>query len=86
MTGTVPLRVMVLDAWDAVTLDLPLSTSLADLKREALARARVRGDPDQYLVKFRGAVLDDERRSLQEAGVPANAPLIVLFRRRRPVR
>ena len=86
MTGTVPLRVMVLDAWDAVTLDLPLSTSLGDLKREALARARVLGDPDQYLVKFRGAVLDDERRSLQEAGVPANAPLIVLSRRRRPVR
>lgn len=86
MTGTVPLRVMVLDAWDAVTLDLPLSTSLGDLKRVALARARVRGDPDQYLVKFRGAVLDDERRSLQEAGVPANAPLIVLSRRRRPVR
>ncbi len=86
MTGTVPLRVMVLDAWDAVTLDLPLSTSLGDLKREALARARVRGDPDAYLVKFRGAELDDERRSLQEAGVPANAPLIVLPRRRRPVR
>ncbi|HEX9053971.1 MAG TPA: hypothetical protein VF830_03630 [Gemmatimonadales bacterium] len=86
MTGTVPLRVMVLDAWDAVTLDLPLSTSLGDLKREALARARVRGDPDAYLVKFRGAELDDERRSLQEAGVPANAPLIVLSRRRRPVR
>ena len=86
MTGTVPLRVMVLDAWDAVTLDVPLSTSLADLKREALARARVRGDPDQYLVKFRGAVLDDERGSLQDAGVPANAPLIGLSRRRRPVR
>lgn len=86
MTDTVPLRVMVLDAWDAVTLDLPLSTSLGDLKREALARARVRGDPDAYLVKFRGAELDDERRSLQEAGVPANAPLIVLSRRRRPVR
>lgn len=86
MTGTVPLRVMVLDAWDAVTLDLPLSTSLGDLKREALGRARVRGDPDAYLVKFRGAVLDDERRSLQEAGVPANAPLIVLSRHRRPVR
>ncbi|HEY6947722.1 MAG TPA: hypothetical protein VI297_02805 [Gemmatimonadales bacterium] len=86
MTDTVPMRVTVLDAWDAVTLDVPLSTSLADLKREALARARVRGDPDRYLVKFRGAELDDERRSLQEAGVPANAPLIVLSRRRRPVR
>jgi hypothetical protein len=86
MTGTVPVRVMVFDAWDAVTLDVSPSTSLGDLKREALSRARVRGDPSEYLVKFRGAELDDERRSLGEAGVPANAPLIVLPRRRRPVR
>jgi hypothetical protein len=86
MSGMLPLRVTVLDAWDAVTLDVPPTTSLGDLKRAALARARVRGDPDAYLVKFRGAELDDETRSLQEAGVPANAPLIVLSRRRRPVR
>lgn len=86
MTGAIPLRVTVLDAWDAVPLALPPSTSVGDLKREALARARVRGDPADYLVKFRGAVLDDEGRSLQDAGVPANAPLIVLRRRRRPVR
>lgn len=86
MNGTVPVRVMVSDAWDAVTLDVPPATSLGEVKRDALTRARVRGDPDEYLVKFRGAELDDERQSLKEAGVPANAPLIVLRRRRRPVR
>jgi hypothetical protein len=86
MSGTLPVRVMVSDAWDAITLDVPSSTSLGDLKREALARTRVRGDPGDYLVKFRGAELDDERRSLKEAGVPANGSLIVLPRRRRPVR
>jgi len=86
MSATVPVRVMVSDAWDAITLDVPSSTSVGDLKREALIRTRVRGDPGEYLVKFRGAELDDERRSLREAGVPANASLIVLPRRRRPVR
>jgi hypothetical protein len=86
MNGTIPVRVTVSDAWDTVTLDLPPSTSLGAVKREALTRARVRGDPREYLLKFLGAELDDERRSLQEAGVPANAPLIVLPRRRRPVR
>ncbi len=86
MTATLPLRVTVLDAWDAVALSVPPSTSLGEIKREALARARVRGDPGQYLVKFRGAVLDDEEQSLEQAGVPPNAPLIVLSRRRRPVR
>jgi hypothetical protein len=86
MSGTVPVRVMVSDAWDAVSLDLPSSTPLSEIKREALARTRVMGNPGDYLVKFRGAELDDETRSLKDAGVPANASLIVLRRRRRPVR
>ena len=86
MSATLPVRVMVSDAWDAVALDLPSSTSVSEVKREALTRTRVRGDPDEFLVKFRGAELDDETRSLKDAGVPANASLIVLRRRRRPVR
>jgi hypothetical protein len=86
MSGTVPVRIMVSDAWDSVTLDAAPSASVGELKRQALVRTRVRGDPAEYLVKFRGAELDDETRTLREAGVPANAPLIVLRRRRRPVR
>lgn len=86
MSGTVPVRVMVSDAWDAVSLDLPSSTPVSEIKGEALARTRVKGDPGEYLVKFRGAELDDETQSLKDAGVPANASLIVLRRRRRPVR
>jgi hypothetical protein len=86
MSGTVPVRVMVSDAWDTVSLDVPSSTPVSEIKREALACTRVRGDPGEYLVKFRGAELDDETRSLKDAGVPANASLIVLRRRRRPVK
>jgi hypothetical protein len=77
---------MVQDAWDEVTFDLPSSTSLEDVKRRALQAAQVRGDPSSYLLKFRGAELRDESRSLAEAGVVSNAALIVLGRRRRPVR
>ena len=36
MNGLVPVRVTVADVWDAVPLDLEPSSSLADLKREAL--------------------------------------------------
>lgn len=85
MTG-LPLRIMVQDAWDEVSLDLPPTTSLADAKRRALQAAQVRGDPNAYLLKFRGAELRDESRSLAEAGLVPNAALIVLSRRRRPVR
>lgn len=86
MTGVVPVRVTVADVWDAVTLDVAPTTSLADLKLEALRRSRVRRDPAEYVVKFRGAEVLDESRTLKDAGIPPNAPLIVLPRRRRPVR
>lgn len=86
MSASLPLRVMVPDVWDQVTLDLPPSTPVAELKRLALERSRVRREPDEYVVKFRGAELTDESRTLAEAGLVAHAPLIVLPRRRRPVR
>jgi hypothetical protein len=85
MTATLPLRVMVQDAWDEVRLDLPVATTLAELKRRALNAARVVRDPGTYLLKFRGAELRDETQSLAEAGLVPNGALIVLPRRRRPV-
>lgn len=86
MSGTLPVRVMVQDAWDEIRLDLPSTTPLAEVKRQALAAARVSRDPDGYLLKFRGAELSDETRSLAEAGLVPNGALIALPRRRRPVR
>lgn len=86
MSATLPLRVMVEDAWDEIALDLPATTPLSDLKGRALEAAQVRGDPDGYLLKFRGAELRDESRTLAEAGLVPNGALIVLPRRRRPVR
>jgi hypothetical protein len=86
MTALLPVRVMVQDAWDEVRLDLPSTTPLSDVKRQALAATRVTGDPAGYLLKFRGAELQDETRSLADAGMVPNGALIVLSRRRRPVR
>lgn len=86
MSASLPVRVMVQDAWDEVRFDLPPGTALSELKRRALEATRVTRDPGLYLLKFRGAELRDESRSLAEAGVVANGALIVLPRRRRPVR
>lgn len=85
MTPSLRLRVTVQDAWDEVPLDLPAVTSLAELKRLALAATKVIRDPDGYVLKFRGAELFDESRSLADAGLVPNGALIVLPRRRRPV-
>lgn len=86
MTGGLPVRVMVQDAWDEVMLDLSPATSLAELKRRALDATRVVRNPAGYLLKFRGAELADESLSLSDAGLVPNGAVIVLPRRRRPVR
>jgi hypothetical protein len=86
MTSVLPLRVMVEDVWDEVFLELPTETPVGEIKRQALTRTHVRRDPSEYVLKFRGAEISDESRSLAEAGLVPNAALIVLSRRRRPVR
>ena len=52
----------------------------------ALEATRVTGDPTAYMVKFRGAELQDESSTLADAGLVPNGALIVLRKRRRPVR
>lgn len=86
MSQNLRLRVMVQDAWDEVPIDLPPGSSLAELKRAALDATKVRKDPAEYVLKFRGAELFDESRSLADAGLVPNGAVIVLPRRRRPVR
>jgi hypothetical protein len=81
------VRVMVTDAWDQVFLAAGPETTVADLKRQALARALKRGDTAaEYLVKFRGASIADEATTLGALGAGANAPFIVLPAHRRAVR
>jgi hypothetical protein len=59
---------------------------VADLKRLALATARVNGSPDEYEAKYNGAGLPEAGHTLDQLGLPPNAAVIVLPRRRRPVR
>lgn len=84
--ATIPIRVKVSDAWDEVRFDVSPATTLAEIKWRALAVTRVSGDPSAYMLKFRGAEMQDEAATLADSGVVPNAALIVLARRRRPVR
>ena len=84
---TLPVRVTVTDAWDQVELGLSLTATVAELKQEALSRALGRPvAPEDYLVKFRGALVLDESVTPAALGAGPNAPFIVLPARRRPVR
>jgi len=83
----VRLRVTVTDTWDTVTLMAGPDLSLADVKRRALAEATGRPvAPEAYVIKFRGALILDERKTVHAAAIPNGAALVVLPARRHPVR
>ena len=88
VTGRFAVRVMVTDVWDHVALAVDADTTVGDLKRQALERARRRPptDADDYVVKFRGAPVLDERATVVTLGARSGSAFIVLPRERRPVR
>ena len=86
MTDELPIRVTVLDTWDEIHVSAPLSLLIADLKRAALEKARVVGAPEQWLVKYRGAEVPEGGTTIAQAGIEPNGALIVLRRRRQPIR
>lgn len=83
---TIPVRVMLTNLWDEFHLDLPPDTPLSQVKQAVLDLGRVSDDPAKYVVKYRGAQLTDEGKSLADLGLVRNAALIMLPRRRSPVR
>ncbi len=81
------LRVLVEDVWDTVEINAIPDWTIKLVKEEALDRVtNGTADPSEYAVKFRGALVLDETRSLADLNVPDRAALIVLATRRRPVR
>jgi hypothetical protein len=86
MTAPMAVRVKVEDAWDEVFLQFPDGTPLSELKRQALELTHVTTNPSEYLIKYRGAAVSDESRSLAQLGFVPNSALIILAKRRRPVR
>lgn len=79
------LRVMVHESWDEIAMTVPDTTTVREVKQQALTAARQPDAAADFLVKFRGAELADESRTVADVGVPSDGALIVLRRRRRPV-
>ncbi len=87
VTGPLSLRVTVADDWKTYELEAPLAETAAALKRRALAAARIdAGRAGDYELKAGGALVRDEAKPVGALGLPNGAALVVLARRRRPVR
>lgn len=87
VAGPMTVRVTVADAWTTFAVAVGAGESAAALKQKALRSAHIDGARAAgYEVKFGGALVRDESKPLAELGVRDGASLVVLSRRRRPVR
>jgi hypothetical protein len=81
------IRVQVAELWDSVRIDAPPSEPVISAKGAALDALYPGGvKPDDYVVRLRGFEILDENASLVAAGVEDGSILLLVYRRRRPVR
>lgn len=81
------IRVQVAELWDSVRADAPPSEPVISVKRAALDVLYPVGiDPDEYVVRLHGFEILDEGVSLAAAGIRDGSILLLVKRRRQPVR
>jgi hypothetical protein len=81
------IRVQVAELWDSVRVDAPPSEPVISVKRAALDALYPEGiDPEEYVVRLHGFEILDESVSLVAAGVRDGSILLLVKRRRQPVR
>jgi len=81
------IRVQVADLWDSIRVDAPPAEPVAVVKRAALEALYPAGtDPDEFVVRLHGFEILDEEVGLAAAGVRNGSILLLVSRRRRPVR
>lgn len=85
--GGIALKVTVGDTWNPVTITASASDTVTMVKAQALAAFnRSAAMIDAYEVKLGGARVRTESRTLEQLGIVTGSSMIVLARRRRPVR
>ena len=83
---TIPIRVQVAEAWDAVLIDAPSTETVLAVKVAAIAALAPGTDQRDYVIKLRGFEVLDEQLTLAQAGAVEASIFLVTRRRRRPVR
>jgi hypothetical protein len=81
------IRVQIADLWDSVRVDVPADESVISVKRAALDALYPDGvDVDAIVAKLHGFEILDESVSLAAAGIRDGSILLLLNRRRQPVK
>jgi hypothetical protein len=80
------IRVQVAEAWDLVRMEVTPETAVGAAKQAALDLLMPdSSSAEAYEIKHRGVLVDDGD-SLERAGVVDGSTLLVVSRRKRPVR
>ncbi len=81
------LRVQSAEAWDAVRVEVLPTTLVREIKRAAMTSLLPDIDAlDAYVVKIGGFEVQDEGLAVERAGALDGSTLLIMARRRRPVR
>ena len=82
----VTIRVEMPEVWDVVRIVAAPTQPVIDVKTAALAALYPEAAPEEMVVKLRGWEILDEMASLADSGIVDGSILVMMFRRRRPVR
>jgi hypothetical protein len=81
------IRVQVADLWDSIRVDAPASEPVITVKRAALDSLYPAGvDAGEFVVRLHGFEVLDEESTLAATGVRDGSILLLVGRRRKPVR
>jgi len=82
----ITIRVEMPEVWDVVRVAAAPTQPVTDVKTAALNALFPGSAPEEMVLKLRGWEILDETASLADSGVLDGSILVMMFRRRRPVR
>lgn len=82
----ITIRVEMPEVWDVVRMAATPNQPVIEVKTAALHALYPEGAPDEMVIKLRGWEILDETASLADCNVVDGSILLLMFRRRRPVR
>ncbi len=82
----ITIRVEMPEVWDVVRIVAAPAQPVIDVKTAALTALFPDAAAEEMVVKLRGWEILDEMASLADSGVDDGSILVMMFRRRRPVR
>ena len=82
----ITIRVEMPEVWDVVRVVATPTQPVSDVKTAALSALYPDAATEEMVVKLRGWEILDEMASLADSGIVDGSILVMMFRRRRPVR